>query len=88
MVTSSEILTNELGNCPFSQNIELDLGNVLKTNTEYTIRVQLIRALVDALCGDEQGQISHDPRTKRLLTRRESLAKPSKHANNSAFARL
>ena len=37
---------------------------------------------------DEQGQISRDPRTKRLLTRRESLAKPSKHASNSAFAHL
>ena len=47
-----------------------------------------IRASVDALCRDEQGQISHDPLTKRLLTQRESLAKPSKQAINSAFAHL
>ena len=47
-----------------------------------------IRASVDALCRDEAGQISRDPRTKRLITRRESLAKPSKHASNSAFAHL
>ena len=47
-----------------------------------------IRASVDALCRDEQGQISRDPRTKRLLTRRESLAKPSEHASNSAFANI
>ena len=47
-----------------------------------------IRASVDALCRDEQGQISRDPRTKRFLTRRESLAKPSKHASNSTFAHL
>ena len=37
---------------------------------------------------DEQDQISRDPRTKRLITRRESLAKPSQHASNSAFAHL
>ena len=42
----------------------------------------------DVLCRDEQGQISRDPRTKRLLTRRESLAKPSKHTSNSTFAHL
>ena len=49
---------------------------------------QNIRASVDALCRDEQGQFSRDPRTKRLLTRLESLVKPSKHASNSAFAHL
>ena len=47
-----------------------------------------IRTSVDALCKDETSQISRDPRTKRLLTRRESLAKPSKHASNSAFTHL
>ena len=50
--------------------------------------LNLIRASVDALCRDEKGQISRDPRTKRLLTRRESLAKASKQASNSAFAHL
>ena len=38
-----------------------------------------IRASVDALCRDGTSEISRDPRTKRLLTRRESLARPSKH---------
>ena len=47
-----------------------------------------IRASVDALCRDETSQISRDPRTKRFITRRESLAKPSKHASNSAFSNL
>ena len=51
-------------------------------------KLRVIRASVDALCRDEQGQISRDSRTKRLVTRRESLAKPSKHASNSAFAHL
>ena len=35
-----------------------------------------IRASVDALCRDGASEISRDPRTKRLLTRRESLAGP------------
>ena len=47
-----------------------------------------IRASVDALCRDERGQISRDPRTKRLITLRESLAKPSKHASKSAFVHI
>ena len=34
----------------------------------------LVRASVDALCRDETGQISCDPPTKSLLTRRERLA--------------
>ena len=42
VVTSPDILPKELGNISFSQSAELDLGNVLKTNTEYTIRVQLV----------------------------------------------
>ena len=36
----------------------------------------IIRALVNALCRDGMSEISRDPRTKRLLTRRESLARP------------
>ena len=48
----------------------------------------IIRASVDALCRDETSQISRDPRTKLLLTRRENLARPYKHASNSAFAHL
>ena len=40
-----------------------------------------IRASVDALCRDGTSEISRDPRTKRLQTRRESLAMPSKHTN-------
>ena len=42
-----------------------------------------IRASVDALCRDVTSEISRDPRTKRLQTRRESLAMPSKHTNNN-----
>ena len=42
-----------------------------------------IRASVDALCRDDTSDISRDPRTKRLPTRRESLARPSKHSNNN-----
>ena len=38
-----------------------------------------IRASVDALCRDGTSEISRDPRTKRLQTRR---ARPSKHTNN------
>ena len=42
-----------------------------------------IRASVDALCRDGTSEISRDPRTKRLQTRRESLAMPSKHTDNN-----
>ena len=42
-----------------------------------------IRASVDALCRDDASEISRDPRTNRLQTRRESLARPSKHINNN-----
>ena len=43
----------------------------------------VIRASVDALRRDGTSEISRDPRTKRLQTRRESLARPSKHTNNN-----
>ena len=39
-------------------------------------RTDVIRASVDTLCRDGVSEISRDPRTKRLLTRRESLARP------------
>ena len=39
----------------------------------------LVRESVDALCRDGTCEISRDPCTKRLQTRRESLARPSKH---------
>ena len=48
-----------------------------------TCKNVLIRASVDALCRDGTSEISRDPRTKRLQTRRESLARPSKHTNNN-----
>ena len=35
-----------------------------------------IRASVDALCRDGTNEISPGPRAKRLLTRRECLARP------------
>ncbi|CAI8054379.1 hypothetical protein GBAR_LOCUS29682, partial [Geodia barretti] len=41
-----------------------------------------IRASVDALCRDDTSEISRDPHTKRLETRREWLAMPSKHTTN------
>ena len=37
-------------------------------------RFHCIRASVDALCRDETDQISRDPHTKSILTRRERLA--------------
>ena len=43
----------------------------------------IIRASVDALCRDDPSEISRDTRTKCLKTRRESLARPSKHTNNN-----
>ena len=45
--------------------------------------IHVIRASVDALCRGGTSEISRDPRTKRLQTRRESLARPSKHTNNN-----
>ena len=42
-------------------------------------KAQIIRA---SLCRDGTSEISRDPRTKHLQTRRESLARPSKHTNN------
>ena len=36
-----------------------------------------------SMCRDGTSEISRDPRTKRLQTRRESLAMPSKHTNNN-----
>ena len=47
------------------------------------LAISLIRASVDALCRDGTSEISRDPRTKCLQTRRESLARPSKHTNNN-----
>ena len=46
-------------------------------------QTMIIRASVDALCRDGTSEISRDPLTKRLQTRRESLARPSKHTNNN-----
>ena len=48
-----------------------------------TFSYSYIRASVDALCRDGTSEISRDPRTKRLQTRRESLAMPSKHTDNN-----
>ena len=52
--------------------------------SDIIIRKRVFRgASVDALCRDGTSEISRDPRTKRLQTRRESLARPSKHTNNN-----
>ena len=45
-------------------------------------KISVIRASVDALCRDGTSEISRDPRTKHIQTRRESLARPSEHTNN------
>ena len=37
---------------------------------------------------DDADEISRDPRTKRLKTRRESLPRPSKHTSNSLRAHI
>ena len=63
-------------------------GNLSTLKCTAVVWPMYITVLVDALCRDEQGQISRDPRTKRLLTQRQRLAKPSKHASNSAFAHI
>ena len=46
-------------------------------------KVEDIRASIDALCRDGTSESSRDPRTKRLQTWRESLARPSKHTKNN-----
>ena len=47
-----------------------------------------IRESVDSLYRDDTGEISRDPRTKRLKTRWESLPRPSKHTSNSLRAHI
>ena len=47
-----------------------------------------IRESVDSLYRDDTDEISRDPRTKRLKTRRESLPRPSKHTSNSLRANI
>ena len=57
-----------------------------KQTHEFSVIEELgrsIRASVDALRRDGTSEISRDPRTKRLQTRRESIAMPSKHTNNN-----
>ena len=44
------------------------------THWDCPLHCQNIRAWIDALCTDDTSEISRDPRTKRLQTRRESLA--------------
>ena len=58
---------------PGNKNCVIGTGSVLC----------FIRASVDALCRDDPSEISRDTRTKCLQTRRESLARPSKHTNNN-----
>ena len=57
--------------------------NMLMSLENKVGKIRDIRASVDALCRDGTSEISRDPRTKRLQTRRESLAMPSKHTNNN-----
>ena len=59
------------------------VGSELWENKCNSTLDRVIRASVDALCRDGTSEISRDPRTKRLQTRRESLARPSKHTNNN-----
>ena len=47
-----------------------------------------IRASVDALCRDETGQISRDPRKNCLKTRRECLTRPSKLTKSHSRASI
>ena len=47
-----------------------------------------IRASVDALCRDETGQISRDPRKNCLKTRREFLTRPSKLTKSHSRASI
>ena len=50
--------------------------------------ISFIRESVDSLYMDDADEISRDPRTKRLKTRRESLPRPSKHTSNSLRAHI
>ena len=65
--------------------IKLLFGQEFKKPLRHDIlsQVHFIRASVDALCRDGTSEISRDPRTKRLQTRRESIARPSEHTNNN-----
>ena len=54
-----------------------------RTNQCNRFELYLIRLSVDAVCRDDTSEISRDPRTKRIQTRRESLAMPSKHTNKN-----
>ena len=68
--------------CPNAPVLPAGQQHMLVVSTE-TKKVRVIRASVDALCRDGTSEISRDPRTKRLQTRRESLARPSEHTNNN-----
>ena len=74
--------------CPFNlgraPGLETGLLNNIIIKQKQNILVKgNIRASVDALRRDDMSEFSRDPRTKRLQTRRESLARPSKHTNNN-----
>ena len=60
----------------------LSVSSLDTVNGGYKHKV-CIRESVDSLYRDDSGEISPDPRTKRLKTRRESLPWPSKHTSNS-----
>ena len=60
-----------------------DKDDIIRATKDLNRKANYIRASVDALCRDGTSEISRDPRTKRLQTRRESLAIPSKHTNNN-----
>ena len=58
------------------------------TNDPSSFCTDDIRESVDSLYRDDTDEISRDPRTKRLKTRRESLPRPSKHTSNSLRAHI
>ena len=66
-----------------SDGLHSILNSLLHWSAGVSLKILGIRASVDALCRDGTSEISRDPRTKRLQTRRESLARPSKHTNNN-----
>ena len=58
------------------------LDHKLLISLTYKSRNQHVRQPIRASV-DDTSEISHDPHTKRLQTRRESLAMPSEHTNNN-----
>ena len=79
-----------LASCSVTENISVSsiMSLLIISTGKKQILVWHIRESVDSLYRDDTGEISRDPRTKRLKTRWESLPRPSKHTSNSLRAHI